>query len=441
MCISLKPFTFVLGTVVLAFAAVAAAQAASSTYDVAASFEQGWPTPSNPNGVWSYGYSSGFTSPVTLYNLTGQNGQNALNGTNTQFWNSAANNSGTPAAAFNNGPAFTGGSGSVDFLANQFVLSAGIGGPYSDLVFTAPANGTYSVVSSFRGDQTGVSTVIGVVVNGNVLFSSSVTAQGQTVPFSTTVSLRAGNTVVFSVGPGSATQTTGIATGLSATITGPAAVTTTGVQVLPQLAFGGGWYTALYFTNITNAPVFFNVSFLGDDGNPLLIPALGTSSTTVNLAPRGTALIEIPNIGPLTQGYVSVALPAGVTGYGVFRQSAPGASVQEAVVLLSATTATTSTLLFDDTNYVTGVAVVNLSPVSTTISVFARDGQGNTIGTSSIPLAANAKTAVVLRDLAGLAGVAGAVGSVDFTTSIGNVAALGLRFNGAAFTSIPTSAR
>jgi hypothetical protein len=48
---------------------------------------------------------------------------------------------------------------------------------------------------------------------------------------------------------------------------------------------------------------------------------------------------------------------------------------------------------------------------------------------------------VVLRDLPGLAGVAGALGSVDFTASIGNLAALGLRFNGAAFTSIPTSNR
>ena len=46
-----------------------------------------------------------------------------------------------------------------------------------------------------------------------------------------------------------------------------------------------------------------------------------------------------------------------------------------------------------------------------------------------------------LRDLPGLAGVSGSLGSVDFTTSIGTLAALGLRFNGVAFTSIPTSDR
>ena len=212
-------------------------------------------------------------------------------------------------------------------------------------------------------------------------------------------------------------------------------------QILPQLAFGGGWYTALYFTNLNASPASFTVSFIGNDGNPRTVPSVGGSSVSVNLVGRGSSLIEAPNVGSLVQGYVSMTLPAGVTGYGVFRQSVPGVNDQEAVVLLSGATATTSTLLFDDTKYVTGVAVVNLAPLSTTISVAARDNQGNTIGTSVISLAPNAKTAVVLRDLPGLAGVAGALGSVDFITPIGNLAALGLRFNGLAVTSIPTSDR
>jgi hypothetical protein len=215
----------------------------------------------------------------------------------------------------------------------------------------------------------------------------------------------------------------------------------TATRILPQLAFGGGWYTAIYFTNLSSVPVSFIVNFIGNDGNPLTISAVSGSSTTVNLAARGTAMIEIPNVGSLVQGYVSAALPAGVTGYGVFRQSVPGVADQEAVVPLSGTTATTSTLEFDDTKYVTGIAVVNLTSASTTISVFVRDAHGNTIGTSNIALGPHAKTAVVLRDLPGLAGVSGSLGSVDFTTSIGTLAALGLRFNGAAFTSIPTSDR
>lgn len=183
------------------------------------------------------------------------------------------------------------------------------------------------------------------------------------------------------------------------------------------------------------------MSFVGNDGNPLTVAAVGGSSTTVNLAARGAANIQIPNSGPLVQGYVTVTLPTGVTGYGVFRQSVAGVPDQEAVVPLSGATFTTNTLLFDDTNYITGVAVVNLAPVNNTMTATAYGTQGNLIGTASISLPPNGKTAVVLRSLPGLGGVAGAIGSVDFTASIGNVATLGLRFNGAAFTSIPTSNR
>jgi len=56
-------------------------------------------------------------------------------------------------------------------------------------------------------------------------------------------------------------------------------------NVLPQLAFGGGWYTALYFTNTNAGPVSFPVNFIDGNGNPLNTPS-GTS-TTVNLQPRG----------------------------------------------------------------------------------------------------------------------------------------------------------
>jgi hypothetical protein len=184
---------------------------AATICDAAADFEQGWIAQSNPNGVWSYGYSSGFTNSITLYDQTAQNG---VNGPNAQYWLSSSVDIGTsPAAEYNDGPAYD--DGNVDFLADQFVLVAGIGGQYSDLVFTAPDDGTYSVAADFQGDQTGIGTVVGIVANGTVLFNSSVTALGQSVPFDTDLSLTTGNTVVFSVGPGGGSQNTG----LSATIT------------------------------------------------------------------------------------------------------------------------------------------------------------------------------------------------------------------------------
>jgi hypothetical protein len=135
-------------------------------------------------------------------------------------------------------------------------------------------------------------------------------------------------------------------------------------------------------------------------------------------------------------------LPGGVVGYGIFRQSTPSRGDQEAVVPLSGISSRTSTLIWDDTNFVTAVAIVNTSSLDTVVTIIVRDIQGVTIGTATVPLAAKRKVAIALRDLPGLGAMAGRRGSADFTVNnFGNVAVLGLRFGGAAFTSIPTSDR
>jgi hypothetical protein len=215
--------------------------------------------------------------------------------------------------------------------------------------------------------------------------------------------------------------------------------TTSGSSVLPQLAFGGGWYSALYFTNLTGSPVSFPVNFVGDAGAPLNVPALGGSTTNVNLAANGTALIEAPNVGSLVQGYAAFTLPAGVFGYGVFRQSVAGQQDQEAVVQLCGTAATANTLTWDETTFVTAVAVVNPSSSAANVTVTLYDESGKTIGNSLISLPPNGKMATTLRSLPGLSGMVGQRGSALFSVSAGSVAVLGLRFDGLAFTSIPTT--
>jgi len=210
-------------------------------------------------------------------------------------------------------------------------------------------------------------------------------------------------------------------------------------SVLPQLAFGGGWYSALYFTNLTSSPLSFPVNFVSDAGTPLTVPSVGGSTTQVNLAANGTAVIEAPNEGSLVQGYAAVTLPAGVFGYGVFRQSVPGQLDQEAVVPLSSPQGASTTLTWDETNLITAVAMVNPSSTAATGTVTLLDENGNTVGTSPISLAANAKTAVALRSLPGLSGMVGKRGSAQFSVSAGNIAVLGLRFDQLAFTSIPTT--
>jgi hypothetical protein len=269
----------------------------------------------------------------------------------------------------------------------------------------ASGTGTYSIASDCSDtaqvtDQNGKANyIVAVVEGGNVLFMES-----------------DGGTTVAGTAQPQSTQ-----------------------SVLPQFVFGGGWFTSLYFTNTTSSAVSFPVNFIGDDGNPLSVPSVGGSSTLVNLAPHGTASILTANAGPLNQGYASVSIPAGVTGYGVFDYSNPNVPHQEAVVPLSDAVATISTLVWDDTNFVTSVGIVNPSPVATTVMITLHDAGGATLGTSSVSLGPKGKTAVVLRNLPGLGAMVGNQGSADFTVASGNVSVLGLRFIGSAFTSIPTT--
>jgi len=209
--------------------------------------------------------------------------------------------------------------------------------------------------------------------------------------------------------------------------------------VMGQFAFGGGWYTAMYFNNNSAGPVSFTVNLVADGGTALMVPSLGGPSATVQIPAGGTATIEAPNVGTTTfQGYAVFTLPPGVTGYGVFRQTSPGRPDQEAVVPFASSTTTSRTLLFDETNrLVTAVAIVNPSAAPVTVVVNATDTNGNTLGSAAIPLGAHNKMESAMDMISGLSNMFGHRGRAVFTVTTGSVAVLGLRFDVSAFTSIP----
>jgi hypothetical protein len=225
----------------------------------------------------------------------------------------------------------------------------------------------------------------------------------------------------------------------SFSVAAPPAVTS---FALPQLAFGGGWYTALYFSNPTAAPVSAVVNFITNDGTPLAVPLAGigtVSFTTLNLNPGTTTILEALNIGDLVQGWAETSLPQGVVGYAVFRQSVPGRADQEAVVPLTPESSQRADLVYDDTALTTSVAFLNPTNQQTTVTITAHDPDGSQIGTSQVTLAARSKQAMILKNMSGLSGVAGQRGWATFSVPNGAVSVLGLRSGTEAFTSIPVA--
>ncbi len=210
-------------------------------------------------------------------------------------------------------------------------------------------------------------------------------------------------------------------------------------KILPQFVFGGGWYSALYFSNTGIAEVSFPVTFTKDDGTAMPVPLITGGATTVTLAPGASTRIEAPNVGAgVTQGYASVIPPPGVIGYGVFKQSLLGQPDQEAVVPFSSAGTTSSTLVWDDTdNRVTAFAIANPNPFGVSVTITVKKSDGSPIGTATLALQPNNHTAGILRNVVN--GVAGNQGTAVFSVTAGNVAVLGLRANGIALTSIPTA--
>lgn len=135
------------------------------------------------------------------------------------------------------------------------------------------------------------------------------------------------------------------------------------------------------------------------------------------------------------QGWVQLVLPTGVSGFGFFRNGLNPAQPQEATVPFAAITAKSVRIVFDDTKYVTAIAISNPTNTAGTVTATVRDANGNALGTGfTLQLAALGRAAFLLKTMA--PSVVGQLGSVDFTIDNGAVAPLALRANGAAFTSI-----
>ena len=191
----------------------------AATWDAANDYEAGWTEGINPNGAWSYGWSSSVSSALTLYP------RNYINASLPDFrlWDDPSHQASLVPAVYKNvGPLYTSGPTRSIFRPEALVLHGGgpSGNDYSHVLWTAPSTGSFTVDAIFTGRQFstgGFQTYVDVLKNGTVLFEDYLNSFGDSATYSAVLSLSAGDKIDFAVGI-SGTGLHGESTQLDATI-------------------------------------------------------------------------------------------------------------------------------------------------------------------------------------------------------------------------------
>lgn len=219
----------------------------------------------------------------------------------------------------------------------------------------------------------------------------------------------------------------------------PKVVVFPGDRVISQFVDGAGWSTSVFFVNLESHPVSFQVLFFRDDGNDMFVPVVGLGlvrQVNITLDTAGSTEFETAGFADsLKQGWalVSQTTDDTVGGMAVFRQHVFGRPDQEAVVPIVSQFDSHFVLLFDNTAFITGIAIANPTLDFVDIPVTIRNQAGQIIDQQTVSLGPYNHTAFSVPDT--WRSTSGRRGTIEFETSGFGVAALGLRFNGSAFTS------
>ena len=221
----------------------------------------------------------------------------------------------------------------------------------------------------------------------------------------------------------------------------PRLVVFPGDRVIPHFIDGWVWQTAMTVVNLENYPTTFEVLFFNDDGTDWYVPVIGLGAVRgvkISLNTAGSLTFQTAGTNPsASSGWALLSQPNSdsVGSFAIFRLSFPGQQQQEAVIPTVNQFSGHFVLPFDNTaKFVTGVALVNPTLKLVSIPVNIRNETGQIIDRQTFGLGPYAHTAFVLPET--WRSTAGIRGTVEFDPTGVGVGALGLRFNGNAFTSL-----
>ena len=168
-------------------------------YDIQADFAKSWKAGKNPYGAWKFGWSDGLVGNFELYTDASIS---PIQNQRQEAWNDPRNlESLVPDILLNVGPDYN--DGNVDYKHGALLMHGGGKGwsCYSHAIWTAPAEGVYSIDIIFVGQQTNVNADAHVHVNGESCFNEAFTVHGAASHYTQVFYFHAGGTVDIAVGP------------------------------------------------------------------------------------------------------------------------------------------------------------------------------------------------------------------------------------------------
>jgi hypothetical protein len=231
-------------------------------------------------------------------------------------------------------------------------------------------------------------------------------------------------------------------TSVTVTLTVPSTTTT---QTISHLAYGGGWQTSVILVNLDTVPAPYTLSFLNETGTAVTPPLSGPASGTIQPGFSQTIQTTAAAGSTTLEGWAQITSSQNIGGTAIFSYTP---TKQEAAVPLLASGGTKLLIPFDVGGaFALGVAIANPNQTAAAqISLTMRTEQGSTIPMTisgvtggaivsagpSINLAAQSHTSFVAAPTSATGETRGVI-ELDSNVTI---YALGIRYNGQAFTSI-----
>jgi hypothetical protein len=217
---------------------------------------------------------------------------------------------------------------------------------------------------------------------------------------------------------------------------------TSAQKIIAHIASGGGWKTTFLLVNTGAAAAQFTLDFFADNGTAVALPldTGGMATTLTGMIPAGgLRVVKALNTGGLVTGWARLRVTGPISGTAIFALEAAGQPDSEAAVPFALDSGSTAQLYmpFDYTpGYVTGIALIHngpSNPTNVTVTIF--DEAGTSLAPPAVITIPTGfgHVSKVLSDL--FPGIAGKRGTVSLTADH-NIFALGIRANGAAFTSL-----